>query len=118
MILSPRAAVTVKLPAPEPLNTVPTGAVVIDVRWQLEQPIEMNRLEPAMASEVAASAVSRGGALVERMKRAKASTSGPKGADGVAASSGSGTVSNAATELPSEVFSVGCNGLVIPISLR
>ena len=86
--------------------------------WQLLQPIETNRFEPAMASEVAASAVSRGGTLVERMKRVKASTSGPLGALAVAASSGSGTVSNAATELPIEVFSVGCSGLVMPISLR
>src|SRR6185295_2379768 len=115
MILSPRAAVTMNLPL---LNEVPTGAVVIDVRWQCEQPIEMNRFEPAMASAVAASAVSRGGALVARMKRAKNSTSGPNGLAGVGASSGSGTASNAATELPIEVFSVGCNGLVIPISFR
>ena len=67
---------------------------------------------------MAASAASRGGALVERMKRAKASTSGPNGFAAVAASSGSGTVSKAATELPFEVFSVGCSGLVMPISFR
>src|SRR3954462_5217720 len=113
MILSPRAAGTVNLP---PLTTVPAGAVVMVAVWQLGQPMLVNRLAPATASAVAASAVSRGGTLVERMKRAKASTSGPKGAAGVAASSGSGTVSNAATELPIEVFSVGCSGLVIPIS--
>ena len=60
----------------------------------------------------------RGGALVERMKRVKASTSGPNGCADVAASSGSATVSNAATELPFDVFSVGKSGLVIPISFR
>src|SRR5215207_5063820 len=112
MILSPRAAVMVSLPAPVPLTTVPTGAVVIEVRWQLAQPIEVKRLEPVMASEVAARAVSRGGTLEDRMKRAKASTSGPKGIPVSGASSGSGTVSNAATEAPFEVFSVGCSGLV------
>ena len=52
------------------------------------------------------------------MKRAKASTSGPNGFVPVAASSGSGTVSYAATETPLEVFSVGWSGLVMPISFR
>jgi hypothetical protein len=51
------------------------------------------------------------GALVARMKRAKACTSAPS-------SSGSITVSKAATEVPLEVFSVGWSGLVMPISLR
>src|SRR3954466_11702960 len=114
MFLSPRAAGTVNLP---PLMTVPVVAVVIVGVWQLAQPIETKRFEPAMASEVAASAVSRGGALVEGMKGGEASTSGPLGLATVPASSGSGTVSNAATETPIEVFSVGCSGLVIPISL-
>src|SRR4051795_6261495 len=114
MILSPRAGGTVNLPA---LMTVPAGAVVIDVVWQLAQPIEVKSDAPATASDVAAKAVSRGGALVERMKRTKASTSGPLGAVPVAASSGSLTVSNAATEFPIEVFSVGWSGLVMPISL-
>src|SRR3954453_4991375 len=114
MILSPRAAGTVNLP---PLITVPTGAVGIVGVWQVAQPIETKRFEPAMASDVAARAVSRGGTLVERMKRTKASTSGPLGLATVPASSGSGTVSNAATEFPIEVFSVGCSGLVMPISL-
>src|SRR4051812_38140439 len=114
MILSPRAAGMVYLP---PLTTVPAGAVVIDAVWQLAQPIETKRFEPAIASDVAASAVSRGGTLGERMKRTKASTSVRLGLETVAASSGSGTVSNAATELPIVVFSVGWSGLVMPISL-
>ena len=75
------------------------------------QPIELNRFDPATASAVPASAASRGGALVERMKLANTSMS-------LSASSGSGTVSNAATELPSDVFSVGCRRLVTPISFR
>src|SRR5687768_17121404 len=97
MILSPRAGGTVMAP---PLITVPAGAVVMVTVWQCWQPIWLNRLRPATASGVAARAVSRGGTLVARMKRAKASTSGPNGSAEVGASSGSGTVSNAATEAP------------------
>src|SRR5215203_7530838 len=115
MILSPSAAVTVNLP---PLNTVPAGAVVIVGVWQLAQPIWTKSVAPDWAAAVAARAVSRGGALVARMNRAKISTSGPKGSVAVGASSGSGTVSNAATEAPMLVFSVGWSGLVMPISFR
>src|SRR5215471_5093592 len=97
MILLPRAAGTVNAP---PLITVPAGEVVIDVTWQMLQPIALKRDAPVWASDVAASAVSRGGALSARMKRAKTSMS-------LSVSSGSGTVSKAATELPREVFSVG-----------
>ena len=62
--------------------------------------------------------LARPGARVARMKFVKAVTSTPNGAAAVAASSGSATPSKAATELPFEVFSVGCKGLVMPISLR
>jgi peptidyl-prolyl cis-trans isomerase D len=72
----------------------------------------------AVASAVAAKAASRGGALVERMNRANASTSSPLGASAVAPSSGSGTVSMDATERPLELFSLGWRGLVMPISFR
>src|SRR6185295_2529098 len=115
MILSPSAGGTVKVP---PLTTVPAGAVVIVATWQIEQPIEVKRFAPAIASGVAAAAVSRGGAFAARMKRTNASMSGPLGFAGVAASSGSGTVSKAATEAPFDVFSVAWSGLVIPISFK
>src|SRR5215510_12017155 len=66
---------------------------------------------PACASGVAARSASTGGALVERMKSAKSSTSTPS-------LSGSATLSNSATDRPFDVFSVGCSGLVIPISFK
>src|SRR5260221_13986275 len=69
MILLPSAAGTVSAP---PLITVPAAAVVIDAVWQTLQPIEVNRLDPATALAVAASAVSRGGTFVARMNVAKA----------------------------------------------
>src|SRR5205823_13853632 len=72
MILLPRAASTVSAP---PLMTVPTEEVVIDVTWQMLQPMLLNRLDPAMASAVAARAVSRGGAFVARMNSANATMS-------------------------------------------
>src|SRR4051794_37007834 len=109
MILSPIAAGTVYLP---PLITEPAGMVVIDGMWQRAQPIEVNSDLPASTSAVLATAASGAGALVERMKRTKALASVPKGSAAVAASSGSGTVSKAATETPLLVFSVGCRGLV------
>src|SRR6185295_17342610 len=115
MILSPSAGGMVNLP---PLTIVPVGAVVIEVRWQFEQPMLVNRLEPVIASGVAAATASREGALVARMKRAKSSTSSPKGNPALGGSSGSGTVSNAATETPLLVFSAGWSGLVMPISFR
>jgi hypothetical protein len=83
-----------------PLMAVPAGAVTMLRTWHVLQPIWLNRMSPCWASNVAARAVSREGALVARMKRAKACTSAPS-------SSGSITVSNAATEFPLEVFSVG-----------
>ena len=45
-------------------------AVVIDRVWQTLQPIASKRFDPACASGVAASAASRGGALVARMNAA------------------------------------------------
>ena len=38
---------------------LPTGEVVMFLVWQVPQPMELNRFDPAMASAVAASAVSR-----------------------------------------------------------
>src|SRR6185369_714447 len=84
MILLPTAAGTTNEP---PCITVPAGAVTIDWTWQTLQPIWLNSVAPACAAEVAASAVSRGGALVARMKRAKAKMS-------LLVSSGSATVSH------------------------
>src|SRR5207244_5932053 len=94
--------------------------------WQILQPIWLNRFEPAMASAVAASAVSRGGAFVARMNCANAtmSSSGSSPqvpAGGLVHGVLSGTGSNPLpkpTNLPSEVFSVRLNRLVIPTSFR
>src|SRR6266581_4935789 len=59
------------------LITVPTGAVVMLLTWQTSQPMRVKSWSSRRASAVAASASSRGGAFVERMNRAKASTSSP-----------------------------------------
>src|SRR5262249_35125752 len=107
MILLPSSAGTVKAP---PLITVPTDAVVIDGVWQMLQPIALNSFEPATASGELWLA-SRGGTFVARMNAANCSTSSSW-------SWGSGTVSNAATDLPSDVFSVPTSLLVMPISFR
>src|SRR3989441_9218484 len=87
------------------------------------QPMLLKRLDPAIASAVPASAVSRGGALVARMKFANATMSSvpssPQLTPGFDAHGWlSGTVSNAATEFPIEVFSTRLNLLVIPTSFR
>src|SRR6185295_14074178 len=115
MILLPRDDGTVKAP---PLINVPGGEVVKLRVWQTAHPTELKRLEPATVSESggplepSSAPAPRGGALVALMKVAnKATSSFPS-------SSGSGTVSNAATDAPFEVFSVGRKELVIPISLR
>ena len=108
MVLFPSAGGTVNVP---PLITLPGGEVTMLATWQTAQPMAPKRARPLMASVVAASVASGGGALVARMNAAKASTSSPS-------SSGSGTASNAATERPLEVSSAGWNGLVIPISAR
>src|SRR3954447_2411807 len=111
MVLLASGAVTMKVP---PLKEVPSGAVVSESVWQFTQPM-LSKITSPVSEDVLGA---RDGALVERMKRVKASTSGPNGCAVVAASSGSGTVSKAATEMPFEVFSVGKSGLVIPISFR
>ncbi len=89
---------------------------MIEFVWHVWQPTSLNSLPPWMMSVLVARL--RGGALVERTKLVKASTSGPNGWAVVGASSGSGTVSKAATELPFEVGSIADSGLVIPISFR
>ena len=68
--------------------------------WHVAQPIASNSAEPCCADAVAATAGSTEGALSERMNSANAAMSAP-------VSSGSATVSNAAVELPLEVFSFG-----------
>src|SRR5437660_3958557 len=87
--------------------TVPGGAVVMLVTWHELQPIALNTLAPAFTAAVIGP---RGGTFDERIKRANASMS--------FTSSGSGTVSNAATDRPFEVFSVGNSRLVMPISFK
>src|SRR5262249_9209920 len=120
MILLPSSAGTVNAP---PLITVPAAAVVMSRVWQMLQPIVVNRFEPATASAVPASAASRGGALVARMNAVNASMSPSLSSPQIFVGSAvhgvlSGTVSNAATELPSDVFSVRLKRFVIPISFR
>ena len=90
--------------------TLPAGAVLMLRTWQTAQPIASNSAEPRWADAVAAWAASTDGALSERMNSVRLVMSAPE-------SSGSATVSNAATDQPLEVFSVGCSGLVMPISL-
>src|SRR2546423_13443346 len=106
-----------------PLISVPAAAVVIVRTWQMEQPTWSKRFEPVMASEVLAMAVSRGGALVERMKAAKAlmssSGSSPQLTLALLAHGWlSERWSKAATELPSEEFSTRLKRFVMPCSLR
>src|SRR5438105_3378257 len=89
----------------------------------MEQPTWSKSCEPVIASEVFAIAVSRGGALVERMKAAKAlmssSPSSPQLTLALLTQGWlSGTGSKAATELPIEVFSTRLKRFVMPCSLR
>ena len=114
MILLPSALGTVNCP---PLMTEPTGAVVIERTWQTEQLSVSKSAEPGSDASSGTSCLSRAGALVERMKRVNDSTSSPNPMS-PPVSSGSATVSKAATERPSEVFSVGWSGLVMPTSFR
>src|SRR5215472_3375273 len=106
MILLPRAGGTVKAP---PFITVPAGAVVMLVTWQIAQPIELNICAPARASLVAARLWSRDGALVARIKRANLSIS--------ARPSAPGWSSGSVVTLQTVVKSVGLSGFEIPISL-
>jgi hypothetical protein len=104
--LLPSAAGTVNAP---PLIRVPVGAVTRLATWHVVQPIWANSASPARESAVAARAVSRGGALVERMKLAKRMRSSP---------SSSGSATPSLTTRPFEVLSLGNIGVVMPISFR
>ena len=110
MTLLPSAAGTMNAP---PLIAVPAGEVVIERVWQTLQPIASNSCDPAIASEVPARAVSRGGTFDARMNAANSSMS-------LSGSSLPGTWSNGslATFTPIDVFSVSSRRLVIPISFR
>src|SRR3979409_952654 len=81
MILLPRESGTMNAPAS---TAVPFGAVVMEETWQKSQPTRANQLAQASPSEELARAVSRGGALVARMKRAKRSMSSKPSESGVA----------------------------------
>ena len=74
IVTLPRAGGTVKAPW---LMIVPAGAVVMLRTWQASQPRRVKTWSPRRTSVVADSSSSRGGTLVERMKRANASTSSP-----------------------------------------
>src|SRR5713101_1480378 len=106
MILLPRAVETVSAP---PLMTVPGGAVWNVGVWHLAQPIELKNPWPTCTSGSLTSVASRGGALRDRMNRAKESMSWKPAGNwgfGSALSSGSGTVSH------NVVTSVGLNWFV------
>src|SRR5579864_5776968 len=99
MTLLPRASGTTKVP---PFNAVPAGAVVIDGVWQRSQPSRVKTFAPAWTGAGPAASRSRGGTLVDRRKRTKASSWAPLGASAVAGSLGSGATSKAVTGLPFE----------------
>src|SRR5436305_12394088 len=87
------------------------------------QPTWSKSCEPGSFESTGTRLRSRGGALVERMKAAKAlmssSPSSPQLTLALLAHGWlSGTGSNAATELPIEVFSTRLKRLVMPCSLR
>src|SRR5690348_12710720 len=94
-------------------TAVPAGAVVKEETWQMSQPMLWNRLAPATPSEEVASAVSRGGTLVARMKRAKWSMSFRPSESGVL-SLGSGTTSH--KRVTSTLL--GGKRLLMPISFK
>src|SRR5689334_23557560 len=71
-VFEPSAGDTVSTP---PLITVPAGAVVSVRTWHVAHPIESKSVEPRTACDDAARMVSRAGALVARMNRAKRSMS-------------------------------------------
>src|SRR2546427_10563906 len=93
-----------------PLTAVPAAAVTRLRTWQVAHPIVSNNSDPRRAAGVAASTVSRAGALVARRKRANRSMSASPSAPVVLFGSD--------TELHSVVTSSGNNRLVMPISLR
>src|SRR6266478_10212143 len=110
MILLPRESGTMKAPA---ATAVPDGAVVIEETWQKSQPTLWKRFAPATPSEEVASAVSRGGALVARMNRAKWSMSF-KPSESAVWSLGSGTTSQ--RRVTSTLL--GGRRLLMPISFK
>src|SRR5436309_11266074 len=110
MTLLPNEAGTMKAPAP---TAVPAGAVVIEETWQMSQATLCNKGAPATPSEEVASAVSRGGALVARMKRAKWSMSLRPSESGVL-SLGSGMTSQ--RRVTSTLL--GGKRLLMPISFK
>src|SRR5947209_3393076 len=119
-VLLAKAVPTVNVP---PLKVVfGSGVVVIERVWQTEQLSESKRAEPASVESTGTRLRSRGGALVERMKRVKAlmssSGSSPQLAPSLSQGWLSATWSKAATERPSEVFSTRLKRLVMPISFR
>src|SRR5256885_15631765 len=93
-----------------PLSAVPAAAVIRVRTGQVAQPIASNNSDPRRAAGVAASTVSRAGALVARRKRVNRSISASPSAPVVLFGSD--------TELHSVVTSSGNNRLVMPISLR
>src|SRR6267142_6033153 len=110
MILLPRELGTMNAPA---ATAVPVGAVVIEETWQKSQPTLWKRLAPATPSEEAARAVSRGGAFVARMNRAKRSMS-CKPSESVALLLGSGITS----QILVTSTLLGGNRLLTPISFK
>src|SRR5947209_7702892 len=120
-VLLDRAGPTVNVP---PLKVVLGSLVVVIERvWQTEQLSESKSDEPASVESVGTRLRSRGGALVERMKRVKVLMSSLPSSPQftvLSLSHGwlSGTVSKPATERPSEEFSTRLKRLVMPISLR
>src|SRR5438309_12068146 len=81
MTLLPRELGTMNAPA---ATAVPGGAVVNEETWHKAQSTLWKRLAPATPSEELANAVSRGGTLVARMKRAKRPTSSKPSESGAA----------------------------------
>src|ERR1700747_2175306 len=110
MTLLPRESGTMKPPA---ATAVPVGEVVIEETWQMSQPTLWNRLAPATPSEEAASALSRGGTFVARMKRGKGAMSFSPSESGVL-SLGSGMTSQ--RRVTSTLL--GGRRLLIPISFK
>src|SRR5690348_9442347 len=110
MSLFPKELGTMNAP---PATAVPAGAVVIEGTWQMSQPTLWNKFAPATPSDELARAVSRGGTLVARMKRAKWSISLSPSESGVL-SLGSGTTSQ--RRVTSTLL--GGRRLLIPISFK
>src|SRR5438128_10583483 len=93
-----------------PLIAVPAAAVTRVRTWQVAHPIVSNNPDPRRAAGVAASTVSRAGALVARRKRANRSIS--------ASPSASAVLFGSDTALHSVVTSSGNSRPGLPIRLR